>query len=195
MTSEDNYVLAISHCLILTYKLRNYHCFLYQSCNAHKGQLRNYHRPLPGGLGLLSSCALEFWLSFRVPPCNTLGLRWCGHENQDIRWKWKATVSKLDIKNLGQFSVFIRYCCNLRGNSWTSTFPESSRSWFCIIFFCFFGRGGGKNLLFFFYVYKLFFFFPFQEDHCSSELILIIQTSQIKHRGYNTKKVHKSHAC
>jgi hypothetical protein len=161
MTSEDNYVLAISHCLILTYKLRNYHCFLYQSCNAHKGQLRNYHRPLPGGLGLLSSCALEFWLSFRVPLCNTLGLRWCGHENQDIRWKWKATVSKLDIKNLGQFSVFIRYCCNLRGNSWTSTFPESSRSWFCIIFFAFFffWTRRGKKPSFFFLCLQIVFFF------------------------------------
>lgn len=120
-----------------------------------------YHRPLPGGLGLLSSCALEFWLSFRVPLCNTLGLRWCGHENQDIRWKWKATVSKLDIKNLGQFSVFIRYCCNLRGDSWMSTFPESSRSWFCIIFFLlfsFFGRGGEKSCLFFMSTNCFFFF-------------------------------------
>lgn len=117
--------------------------------------------PLPGGLGLLSSCALEFWLSFRVPPCNTLGLRWCGHENQDIRWKWKATVSKLDIKNLGQFSVFIRYCCNLRGNSWTSTFPESSRSWFCIIFFAFFffWTRRGKKPSFFFLCLQIVFFF------------------------------------
>ena len=60
-------------------------------------------------------------------------------------------------------------------------------------FFSFFGRGGEK--IFFFFMSTNCFFFSFQEDNCSNELILIIQTSQIKHRGYNTKKVHKSHAC
>lgn len=155
-----------------------------------------YHRPLPGGLGLLSSCALEFWLSFRVPLCNTLGLRWCGHENQDIRWKWKATVSKLDIKisdNFQFLSDTAVICVEVAGCLHFQNLPGADFALFFSCFFLFLDEEGKKAACFL--CLQIVFFFSFQEDHCSGELILIIQTSQIKHRGYNTKKVHKSHAC